>query len=88
MTRQPGLYAHSFETSEGNIVCRLFEKDAPKNRSPTLWNSPKANASGLIPRRGRNPKTGFTMGRFSSRDFPTFMIQGEIRKARVWAGRG
>src|SRR5271157_2299064 len=29
MTRQPGLYA-TFETSEGNIVCRLFENDAPK----------------------------------------------------------
>ncbi len=29
MTRQPGLYA-TFETSEGNITCRLFEKDAPK----------------------------------------------------------
>jgi peptidyl-prolyl cis-trans isomerase A (cyclophilin A) len=27
--RQPGLYA-TLETSEGNIVCRLFEKDAPK----------------------------------------------------------
>src|SRR5258708_19719314 len=29
MTRQPGLYA-TFETTEGNIVCRLFDKDAPK----------------------------------------------------------
>ena len=29
MTRQPGMYA-TFETSEGTIVCRLFEKDAPK----------------------------------------------------------
>ena len=29
MTRQPGTYA-IFETSEGNITCRLFEKDAPK----------------------------------------------------------
>ncbi len=29
MTRTPGTYA-VFETSEGNIVCRLFEKDAPK----------------------------------------------------------
>src|ERR1700691_2446980 len=29
MTRQPGLYA-TFETTEGNIVCRLFEKEAPK----------------------------------------------------------
>ena len=29
MTRQPGMYA-TFETSEGTIVCRLFDKDAPK----------------------------------------------------------
>jgi len=29
MARQPGMYA-IFETSEGNIVCRLFDKDAPK----------------------------------------------------------
>ena len=29
MARTPGTYA-VFETSEGNIVCRLFEKDAPK----------------------------------------------------------
>ena len=29
MTRQPGTYA-ILETSEGNITCRLFEKDAPK----------------------------------------------------------
>src|SRR5436305_8440272 len=29
MSRQPGTYA-TFETSEGQIVCRLFEKDAPR----------------------------------------------------------
>ncbi len=29
MTRTPGTYA-VIETSEGTIVCRLFEKDAPK----------------------------------------------------------
>jgi peptidyl-prolyl cis-trans isomerase A (cyclophilin A) len=29
MARQPGTYA-TFNTSEGVIVCRLFEKDAPK----------------------------------------------------------
>jgi peptidyl-prolyl cis-trans isomerase A (cyclophilin A) len=29
MTRTPGTYA-IFDTSEGAIVCRLFEKDAPK----------------------------------------------------------
>jgi len=29
MTRQQGTYA-IFDTSEGSIVCRLFEKDAPK----------------------------------------------------------
>jgi len=31
MTRTPGTYA-VFETSEGTIVCRLFEKDAPRPR--------------------------------------------------------
>jgi len=29
MARQPGTYA-TFNTSEGTIVCRLFEKEAPK----------------------------------------------------------
>jgi peptidyl-prolyl cis-trans isomerase A (cyclophilin A) len=29
MTRQPGTYA-VFDTTEGQIVCRLFEKEAPK----------------------------------------------------------
>ena len=29
MPRQPGIYA-IFNTSEGTIACRLFEKDAPK----------------------------------------------------------
>jgi peptidyl-prolyl cis-trans isomerase A (cyclophilin A) len=29
MSRAPGLYA-TFDTTEGTIVCRLFEKDAPK----------------------------------------------------------
>ncbi|HLJ88735.1 MAG TPA: peptidylprolyl isomerase [Candidatus Angelobacter sp.] len=28
MSRQPGTYA-AFNTSEGNFVCRLFEKEAP-----------------------------------------------------------
>ncbi|MGZ4813260.1 MAG: peptidylprolyl isomerase, partial [Terriglobales bacterium] len=29
MARQPGTYAN-LETSEGTIVCRLYEKEAPK----------------------------------------------------------
>ena len=29
MARTPGTYA-VFDTTEGTIVCRLFEKDAPK----------------------------------------------------------
>ncbi|HXO94234.1 MAG TPA: peptidylprolyl isomerase, partial [Candidatus Acidoferrum sp.] len=29
MTRAPGTYA-IFETSQGNVVCRLFEKEAPQ----------------------------------------------------------
>ena len=56
-----------FETSEGNIVCRLSSKKMPPRLSPTLSTSPKANESGSIPRRGRNEDL-FITARFSSRD--------------------
>ena len=74
MTRQPGMYA-TFETSEGNIVCRLFDKDAPKT---------VANFVDLAEgkREWTHPATGQEVQRstvrrhdFPSRD-PDFMIQG------------
>ncbi len=71
---QPGLYAVIY-TSMGNIVCRLFEKDAPKT---------VANFRGLATgtKQWTNPETGKIMhtalysGTTFHRVIPGFMIQG------------
>src|SRR6266853_3994162 len=74
MARQPGTYA-TFNTSEGNIVCRLFEKDAPK----TVQNFTDL-AEGK--REWRHPSTGKKSsdrlydGTIFHRVIPDFMIQG------------
>ena len=74
MTRQPGTYA-IFETSEGNITCRLFEKDAPKTVQNFIdlaegkrdW---KDQVSG---KKGPGP---LYSGTIFHRVIPGFMIQG------------
>src|SRR5580704_9357798 len=72
--RTPGLYA-IFETSEGNIVIRLFEKEAPKT---------VANFVGLAEgskefvdiRTASKAKRPFYDGLTFHRVIPQFMIQG------------
>jgi peptidyl-prolyl cis-trans isomerase A (cyclophilin A) len=74
MTRTPGVYA-TFETSQGNIVCKLFEKEAPKT---------VANFVGLAegskeftdPRTAQKTKRAFYDGLNFHRVIPQFMIQG------------
>jgi peptidyl-prolyl cis-trans isomerase A (cyclophilin A) len=74
LTRAPGTYA-IFETSQGTIVCRLFEKEAPKT---------VANFVGLAegtkeftdPRTGQKVKRPFYDGLSFHRVIPQFMIQG------------
>ncbi len=74
MTRPAGLYA-IFETNQGNIVIRLFEKEAPKT---------VANFVGLAEgsKEFTNEKTGakekrpFYDGLVFHRVIPNFMIQG------------
>jgi peptidyl-prolyl cis-trans isomerase A (cyclophilin A) len=64
-----------FETSKGTIVCRLFEKEAPKT---------VANFVGLAegtkefkdPRTGQKVKRPFYDGLIFHRVIPDFMIQG------------
>ena len=74
MARQPGTYA-VFDTNEGKIVCRLFEKDAPK----TVANFTEL-AEGK--REWKHPKTGkkgtdrLYDGTIFHRVIPDFMIQG------------
>jgi peptidyl-prolyl cis-trans isomerase A (cyclophilin A) len=74
LTRAPGTYA-VFETSEGTIVCRLFEKEAPQT---------VANFVGLAegtkefkdPHTGQKVKRPFYDGLSFHRIIPQFMIQG------------
>ena len=74
MSRTPGTYA-IFETSQGNIVIRLLEKEAPKT---------VANFVGLAegtkeftdPRTSKPVKRAFYDGLIFHRVIPQFMIQG------------
>jgi peptidyl-prolyl cis-trans isomerase A (cyclophilin A) len=74
LTRTPGTYA-IFETSQGNVVCRLFEKEAPQT---------VANFIGLAegtkefadPKTNQKAKRPFYDGLAFHRVIPDFMIQG------------
>lgn len=74
MSRQPGTYA-VFNTSEGQIVARLFEKDAPKTVTNFIelaegkreWTHPVGN---------KKSKDKLYDGTIFHRVIPDFMIQG------------
>jgi peptidyl-prolyl cis-trans isomerase A (cyclophilin A) len=73
MAREPGLYA-TLKTSEGDIVCRLFEKEAPKTvqnfrdlaEGKRDWNDRVSNKKGPGP---------LYNGTIFHRIIPDFMIQ-------------
>jgi peptidyl-prolyl cis-trans isomerase A (cyclophilin A) len=74
MTRQSGIYA-TFDTSEGKIVCRLFEKEAPKTVQNFIdlaegareWTHPTSR---------KKSKDRLYDGTIFHRVIPEFMIQG------------
>jgi peptidyl-prolyl cis-trans isomerase A (cyclophilin A) len=74
MSRQPGTYA-VFNTSEGQIVTRLFEKDAPKTVANFMelaegkreWTHPVGN---------KKSSDKLYDGTIFHRVIPDFMIQG------------
>ena len=74
MAREPGSYA-IFETSEGRIVCKLFEKDAPKTVKNFIelaegkreWTHPVSR---------EKSKERLYDGTIFHRVIPNFMIQG------------
>jgi len=74
MARQPGTYA-VFDTSEGNIVCRLFEKEAPKTVQNfiELAEGKRDWTDSVSGKKGPGP---LYSGTIFHRVIPNFMIQG------------
>jgi peptidyl-prolyl cis-trans isomerase A (cyclophilin A) len=74
MPRSPGTYA-VFDTSEGRIVCRLFEKDAPRTVSNFI-DLAEGQREWTHPVTGRKSKDRLYDGTVFHRVIPDFMIQG------------
>src|SRR5438552_15626756 len=74
MPRQPGTYA-IFNTSEGTIVCRLFEKDAPKTVT-NFTELDEGKREWTHPVSGKKTKDRLYDGTILHRDNPNLMIQG------------
>src|SRR5881227_1236282 len=74
MPRQPGTYA-IFNTSEGTIVCRLFEKDAPKTVQ-NFTDLAEGKREWTHPDTRKKSRDKFYDGSIFHRVIPNFMIQG------------
>jgi peptidyl-prolyl cis-trans isomerase A (cyclophilin A) len=74
VTRPPGTYA-VLETSQGNIICRLFDKEAPKTVENFIGLA-EGTKEFIDPRKGQKTKRPFFDGLIFHRVIPDFMIQG------------
>ena len=74
MTRPAGTYA-IFDTSEGTIVCRLFDKDAPKTVQNFI-DLAEGNREWSHPVSRKKSKDRLYDGTIFHRVIPEFMIQG------------
>ncbi len=74
MTRQPGTYA-TFNTSEGTIVCRLCEKDAPKT-TKNFIELVEGKREWTHPLSRKKSTDKLYDGTIFHRVIPEFMIQG------------
>jgi peptidyl-prolyl cis-trans isomerase A (cyclophilin A) len=74
MSRQPGTYA-IFDTSEGQIVCRLFEKEAPKTVA-NFVELAEGKRDWTHPVTRKKSKDRLYDGTIFHRVIPDFMIQG------------
>ncbi len=74
MAREPGLYA-TFDTTQGTIVCKLFEKDAPKTVQNfiELAEGKREWQDRVSGKKGPGPLYN---GTIFHRVIPNFMIQG------------
>lgn len=74
MPRPAGVYA-IFETNHGNIVCRLFEKEAP-NTVANFTTLAEGKKEFTDEKNGSKAKRPFYDGLVFHRVIPNFMIQG------------
>lgn len=74
MSRASGTYA-VFDTSKGTIVCRLFEKEAPKTVANFVGLA-EGTKEFMDPRTRQKVKRPFYDGQIFHRVIPDFMIQG------------
>ena len=74
MTRQPGTYA-TLDTTEGKIVCRLFEKEAPIT-TKNFIDLAEGKRSWKDSVSGKSSSGPLYSGTIFHRVIPDFMIQG------------
>jgi peptidyl-prolyl cis-trans isomerase A (cyclophilin A) len=86
MPRQPGTYA-TFNTSEGIIVCRLFEKDAPKTVA-NFVELAEGKREWTHPVSRKKSTDRLYDGTIFHRVIPNFMIQGGDPAGSGYGGPG
>ena len=86
MDRQPGTYA-VFDTTEGQIVCRLFEKEAPKTVQNFIEIA-EGKREWTHPDTKKKSKDKLYDGTIFHRVIPNFMIQGGDPAGTGYGGPG
>jgi peptidyl-prolyl cis-trans isomerase A (cyclophilin A) len=86
MARQPGTYA-IINTSEGTIVCRLFEKEAPKTVA-NFTDLAEGKREWTHPVSRKKSKDRLYDGTIFHRVIPDFMIQGGDPAGTGFGGPG
>jgi peptidyl-prolyl cis-trans isomerase A (cyclophilin A) len=86
MTQTPGTYA-TFQTSQGKIVCRLYEKEAPKTVANFI-DLAEGNREWTHPTNNKKSKDKLFDGTIFHRVIPKFMIQGGDPAGTGFGGPG
>jgi peptidyl-prolyl cis-trans isomerase A (cyclophilin A) len=86
MSQKPGTYA-IFQTSQGKIVCRLHEKDAPKTVTNFIELA-EGTREWTHPTNNKKSKDKLFNGTIFHRVIPKFMIQGGDPAGTGFGGPG
>ncbi|HTU51754.1 MAG TPA: peptidylprolyl isomerase [Acidobacteriaceae bacterium] len=86
MSQTPGTYA-TFQTSQGKIVCRLYEKEAPKTVANFI-DLAEGNREWTHPTNNKKSKDKLFNGTIFHRVIPKFMIQGGDPAGTGFGGPG